>query len=346
MKIHPEMEGQTMDFINDTPYEAATFPLRDHTNAENLLIVLKGTWAIGNDGKLGVADEQVPILLSPVYHGDYGTSSLRYDSDICLRKLGTDCVLIGHAWAPHAGVPHLDVTFAVGPVRRQARVFGDRKWLKRRFGPAVISRGAPFESMPLTWEHSFGGADASWPDAAGHEICPENPVGRGMVAARSRLDLEGILLPNIENPADLIQKTAQHPKPWGFGMIPPQWLPRTAYAGTYGEQWRRDLCPLPPSDLDARFYSTAAPGLCTETYLAGAEPVFVEGACRRGVLGFELPGIKPRASIRGRQMNESLALELDTVIVEPDEARLVLVWRGSLTVHGRAQEIGSVRVRV
>ncbi|HBG06233.1 MAG: hypothetical protein A2075_00800 [Geobacteraceae bacterium GWC2_58_44] len=335
-----------MNLINNTPLNAEPFFLMDHTGAETLLIVLKGTWSIEKDGKLTVADEQLPIQLSPTYNGDPGSSSLRYDTDIVLEKPGTDCVLIGHAWAPSIGVPHVDVIFAVGPVCQKARVLGERRWIKRGVRAAYISRGAPFEMIPLTWEHAFGGKDTSCKDPAGHEFCLENPVGRGMVSGRSDINIDGLSLPNIEDPADLIQKPGQRPKPRGFGMIAPYWQPRAGYAGTYDENWRENLSPLAPPDLDPRFYSSSAPGLCTPTHLTGTEQVLVEGASPQGALRFDLPAARARASVRCRQDEELVPLQLDTVIVEPDEARVILVWRGIMKGHGKGHEIGMVRVEL
>ena len=310
-----------------------------------LLIVLKGTWTIEGNGMLQIADAQMPIQLSPLYHGKPGSSSLRYDTDIVLEKPGTDCVLIGHAWAPNTGASHVDVTFAVGPVSRQARVFGERSWMKGGMRAAAISKGAPFEKLPLTWEHAFGGSDTSRRNPADHEFCLENPVGRGMVSGRSDLDIERRLLPNIENPADLIQKPNQRPTPWGFGMIAPYWQPRAGYAGTYDESWRKHLSPLPPADLDPRFYSSAAPGLCTSNHLTGAEHVFVEGASQQGVR-FQLPAIRPRVKSRCGPHENVITLQLDTLIVEPDEDRVVLVWRGYMNIHGKVHEIDTVHIEL
>lgn len=333
-----------MNINNNSPFTAAPFFLMDKNGAETLLVVVKGTWSIGSDGTLTLAEEQMQILSEPVYSGEPGESSLIYDTDVVLKKPGTDCVLIGHAWAPNTGVPHVDVSFAVGPVKKQARVFGDRKWMKRGSDSVSFSRPAPFEKIPLTWEHAFGGADTSSQDPADHEYCLENPVGRGIMAGTSKIDIDGQLLPNIEDPADLIQTPGQRPRPTGFGMIAPYWQPRAGFAGTYDENWRRTLNPLPPADLDPRFYSSAAPGLCTPSHLTGTEQVLVEGASGNGALRFELPAAIPRASVRLRQRGDNIPLLLDTVIVEPDKARLVLVWRGTANVHGKVHEIRSVRV--
>jgi len=333
-----------MNTINNSPFTAAPFFLMDKNGAETLLVVVKGTWSIGSNGTLTLAEEQMPILTEPVYSGEPGQSSLIYDTDVVLEKPGTDCVLIGHAWAPLGGVPQVDVNFAVGPVKKQARVFGDRKWMKSGTGAASISRVTPFEKIPLCWERAFGGADTTPQDPTDQLYCLENPVGRGIMAGTSKIDIDGQLLPNIEDPAELIQTPGQRPRPAGFGMIAPYWQPRAGFAGTYDENWRRTLNPLPPADLDPRFYSSAAPGLCTPSHLTGTEQVLVEGASRNGVLRFELPAATTRASVRLRQQEDDVPLLLDTVIVEPDEMRLVLVWRGTANVHGKVHEI--IRLRV
>ena len=334
-----------MNCINDTSLTTAPFILTDKTGAETLLIIVKGTWQIARDGSLTIAEEQVPINFEPLYSGDPGTSSMILDTDVVLEKPGTDCVLLGHAWAPKIGAPHVDVSFAVGSARRQARVFGERIWMKV-LGMTSISKPAPFEKMPLVWERAFGGADTSWQDPTGHEFCLENPVGRGFMARKSKLNIDGMRLPNMENPADLIKKPDQRPKPVGFGMIAPYWQPRAGYAGTYDDNWRKQMSPLPPDDLDPRFYAAAAPGLATPHHLTGSEQVLVENASQHGRLQFQLPGVTPRVTVRVGGREEEPAMALDTVVVEPDEERLVLVWRGHCQVHGRVHEIGSVRVEI
>jgi hypothetical protein len=75
----------------------------------------------------------------------------------------------------------------------------------------------------------------------------------------------------------------------------------------------------------------------TPRHLAGTEPVLAENAAKRGRLQFALPGVQPRAKVRLGRADVELALALDTAIVEPDEQRLVLVWRGTCEVHGRVR---------
>lgn len=334
-----------MDLLNSTPVIAAPNILTDRHGAETLLVIVKGTWRIGQDGALSIADEQVPIQVEPRYHGDSEASGLVHDTDLVLEKPGTDCILLGHAWAPKVGVGSVDVTFAVGPVHKTVRVFGERIWMKC-LGMVSMSKPAPFERIPLVWERAFGGADTSRPDPKEHEFCLENPVGRGLLAKKTKLEVDGTRLPNLEDPADLIKKPTDCPRPMGFGPIPPHWQPRAGYAGTYDVQWRKYVSPLPPEDLDLRFYNSAAPGLASPWHLTGSEQVLVENASRCGRLLFQLPGVAPSVSVQIGVAVHDLPMQFDTVIVEPDEERLVLAWRGRLPVHGRLHEIGAVRVEM
>ncbi|GLI38334.1 DUF2169 domain-containing protein [Geobacter hydrogenophilus] len=331
-----------MDLINPTPLAVATPLLTDRHGAETLLVVVKGTWRINRDGTLSVADEQVPVRFEPEYSGDPTSSSLIHDTDVVLEKPGTDCILLGHAWAPKVGVASVDVTFAVGPVRKTVRVFGERIWMKC-LGKVSMSRPTPFEKIPLVWERAFGGADTSWPDPKEHVYCLENSVGRGNIARKTKLEVDGLRLPNLENPADLIKKPTDCPKPAGFGPIPPHWLPRAGYAGTYDDHWRKYVSPLPPEDMDPRVHSCASPGLASARHLMGSEQVLVENASRAR-LQFQLPGGAPSVSVQIGVAVHELEMRLDTVIVEPDEERVVLVWRGRHNVHGRVHDVHGVRV--
>lgn len=332
-----------MEFINSTPLIVASHILTDRHGAETLLVIIKGTWRIGRDGSLSVAEEQVPVRLEPVYLGDPTKSSLIHDSDVVLEKPGTDCILLGHAWAPKVGVGSADVTFAVGPVRKTVRVFGERIWMKC-LGKVSMSRPLQFEKIPLVWERAFGGSDRSWPDPTCHEFSLENPVGRGLLAQKTRLNIDGVRLPNFEDPANLIKSPGDRSRPMGFGAIPSHWQPRAGYAGTYDDYWRKHICPLPPEDTDIRFHSCAAPSLAAPRYLVGSERVLVENASRVGRLLFDLPGSAPAVSVMLGAREQDLEMRLDTVIVEPDEERLVLVWRGQHNVHGRAHDVRRINV--
>lgn len=334
-----------MDFINETPFNTSPIIHMDATGAETLVVVVKGTWSIGDGKKPVIAEEQTPIRHAPEYHGEPGSSSLRYESDMVPEKPATDCVLLGHARAPKTGSTQVDVSLAVGPVRKTVRVFGERIWIKC-LGLVSMSRPAPFEKIPLVYERAFGGSDTSWPDPKHHEFCLDNPVGKGFVGRKSKKELDNTRLPNLESPTQLIRKPKDRPAPAGFGPIAPYWCPRAGYAGTCDDNWRRHVRPLPPEDLDTRFYSSASPGLVAGKHLAGNEQVLVEGAHKDGRLIFDLPGITPRVSVRRTGSSDDLAMRLDTLIIEPDEEMLTLVWRGRVSLDGKLREILGTRIYI
>jgi len=334
-----------MNVKNRTPFAAAPFLLVDAAGQETLLAVVKATWHFDADGTLAVAEEQAAIVCEPRYLGAPGASSLLYDTDLVLAKSGTDCALIGHAWAPNKGATQVDVTFAVGPVRKTARVFGERFWIKC-LGWTSKSRPMPFEKIPLVYERAFGGCDTSSPRKDQHEFSQHNPVGRGLVARKTKMKVHGMRLPNIEDPHSLISSPKDRPPAAGFGPVAPHWLPRASYLGTYDEAWRRTRCPLPPLDQDIRFFSSAASELTTSTHLVGNERILVEGASPRGRLRLTMPGVAPRVTVRLSQRSEAVPMRLDGVTVEPDDERVVLTWRGSLVVHGRTHEVSALCIEI
>jgi len=315
----------------------------DAAGAEVLVVIVKGSWTICDGASLVPAEAQQPIHHAAVYAADSAVSSLIYDSDMVPEKPGIDCVLRGHAWAPTTNTRELDVTFAVGPVRKTVKVFGERVWQKR-LGLCAASKPVPFEKIPLSYERAFGGMDKSGDNAAEHEFCAENPVGVGFRARRSRLKVDGAALPNLEDPKSLLKKPSDRPKAAGFGMVAPAWQPRVRHAGTHDEHWRKYLSPLLPDDFDPRFYCAAAEGLTSAAFLQGDEEVLVENASPVGRLQLRLPGVRPRVTLRRDLRRLDLSLDLDTVVVEPDEARLQLVWRGRHRIEGRLDDYHWIRI--
>jgi hypothetical protein len=333
-----------MEIYNLTPFPALHAIVMDGSGAENLIVVSKMNWRIKPDGTLTPHEEQKPILTAPVYRGDPQSSSLIYESDVAPQKAGTDCILIGHAYAPKTGTARLDAIFSVGPVSKVVRVFGERKWekilgMRNRIGPV------PFEKIPLIYERAFGGTDESNPDAACHETCLANPVGRAFLAKNSKKEIEGILFPNLEDPGDPYESVSSRPRPAGFGAIAPFWTPRADYTGTQDDNWRKRISPLPPADLKPEFFNCASPGLTSKGFLLGNEQVALGHAMAgKPMFRFSLPGTRPQVGLRIGPDRSEMKMNLDTVIVEPDDMRVQMVWRGALNVHGRVQGIRQIRV--
>jgi hypothetical protein len=324
---------------NKTPFKATILPLPDADGIDTVYTVVKGTFAIGRETAL--AEEQVPVTLADEHYGEPGASSIRRPSDMCLGKPGTDVVLIGSAWAP-GGRPvwQMDVSVRVGPLSKSIRVSGDRVWESGPSG-AAISWLAPFEQMPLVWERAFGGQDET---DAGPVVEPRNPVGCGFRAPHGTKRVQGLRVPNLEDPATPISSPSGSPAPVCFGPVGSHWQPRCSFAGTYDEVWQKQRAPYLPTDFDSRFFQIAPAGLIAPSHLNGGEPVDVRGATPSGVLSFPLPTTRLQVNYRLDSAVQSRTAELNTVIIEPDEGRLVMVWHAALRCDKKVLKVQEIEV--
>ena len=66
-------------------------------------------------------------------------------------------------------------------------------------------------------------------------------------------------------------------------------MPRRAFAGTYDAQWQRTRAPYLPEDFDQRFLQCAVPEFAFDRYLAGGEPIEIEGCAPDGAISFKVP---------------------------------------------------------
>jgi hypothetical protein len=326
-----------LQFKNRTPFLGTITLFPDADGVDTLFAIVKGTFTLG--AEVGIAEEQVPVAMSPEYYADPTSSSLKVASDVSLMKRSTDVLMLGNACAPHGRLTRmLDVGVAVGGVQHVIRVFGDRVWV--RSGPAyAATHPEPFELMPLLWERAFGGRDAA---ESGQREESRNPAGTGFRASDGQTPVEGTPLPNLEDPRDPIISWKQQPQPVCFAPIPPNWEPRRSYAGTYDEAWQTQRAPYLPDDFDHRYLQIAPAALVTPQPLVGGEIVQVVGMRPEGPMQFTLPAIRPRVQFHLNGTAEEPPLMLDTVIVEPSDNRLQMVWRAALPCDKKALKVREV----
>lgn len=326
---------------NRTPFATERAWVRDRDGSEIWLVAVKASFTLQPGGGLTVADEQPPVSMAPVYHGEPGRSSLRYDTDLSRTKLTTDIILNGCAYAPRGEpVTCLDVGLAVGRIVKMLRVYGDRHWHGRS-----ISSPEPFTTMPLVYERAYGGRDdrAGTPDAPSFD--PRNPVGTGWRASGAHA--EGVRLPNIEAPATPIRQWNDRPPPAGFGAIASHWQPRAALAGTYDAHWQQTRLPLLPDDFDDRHYQCAPPDQQAPQFLRGGEPVVLRNlTLGGGDVRFSLPRLHLafETLFADRKTVRHPPPTLHTVILEPGEGRVSLVWHTALPCHSRVLKLTRTRV--
>jgi len=328
---------------NETPFNASLMLLPDSEGVDTVFAVIKGTLAIGRNGHLSLPEVQVPIALADEHHGDPATTSIRTASDVCLGKPGTDVLVTGSACAPNESPTwQSDVTLIAAGLTKTVRVFGDRAW--EMTGPtARIAWIEPFVHMPLVWERAFGGRDESTQHPA---TDTRNPVGRGFRASGSKKPIAGTALPNVENPAALIDSPTAKPAPAGFAPLSPHWDDRRAYAGTYDERWQKERAPYLPADFDPRFFQLAPRDSIVPGRLRGGEAFELHGVRPNEPLRFLLPALDVEITCRLDSSEETKPALLDTLTIDADTAQLILVWRAALRCDKKALKVREVRINL
>lgn len=309
---------------NRTPYKVEACWGRDSNGVHEWLVAVKGTFEIDSDGSVSLADEQMPPLLLPEYHGEAGTSSLRYDADVVAMKPATDVILNGTAYAPK-GIPSTDfsISLRVHDIYKELRVLGNRRWRRGILG-ITPSAAEAIVDLPVRYEHAFGGYDRTHEDPKHQRMEARNPVGRG-VATRSE-HLIDQFLPNFAYPGKKPEESA----PAGFGAIDSFWSPRRELSGTYDSAWEENRSPLLPEDWDSRSLLCSPPDQRPESYLRGGERVELHHLTRNGVLRFELPKVFLTFSTYFSGDVTEHRSRLTTVVIEPDAPRVIMVWLSSL----------------
>jgi len=315
---------------NNTPYGAERNWVRDKNGAHGWVVAVRATFVIDARGVPVLAEEQPPPVLAPEHYEGPGDSSLRYDSDLLGLKPTTDVIANGSAHAPGARpTTSVPVVMRVGPIEKQLVVHGDRVYYDGAVGLATTS-ARPFVSRPIRYEFAFGGSGTADPDPSKHRIDERNPVGRGFGP----------------NKADWVNKAAhavEYPSgdptrrgPAGFGAIDRGWTPRRSFAGTYDAQWVETKKPLLPSDYDPAYCQCAPLDQRPASPLVGGEKVGLLNMTPQGSLVFELPKVTlGLSSWFGRTERAHDPPVLTTVLLEPEERRVSMVWQSVLQVAAR-----------
>ena len=313
----PRRVMPSVPLVNDSGLTAWTLPWQIKPPEYVTAVIVKATFAIGDDGTLVQSAEQDPPSGDVPWEGEAAEAaaaggaagSLRYTSDFAIFKPAADVLLVGHAYPQDPKVGVSNVELVVGNLRRRLTVFGERVWA----GTGFEGKAARFEKLPLRWEHALGGP-----------LAEANPVGRPCKL--------GVPPPNLERPEQLIGAGDAHPAPACTAPVSPAWKGRSAKVGTYDAAWLKERWPYLPADFDWSYFN-AAPIEQQVPYLRGDERYAILGV-RPGGKGYEgrLPGLRPRVFAQqteaaGGDFFEVL-LRLDTVWFDTDARKLVLVWRG------------------
>ena len=343
--------------------EHAILPGQDDAGNPVFSLLVKRTYDIVADKPAVRAAEDRPLTQIDQYYdmGDPQTSTVQYEADLAPFKPLTDVVFVGKAVAAGGRpVTAMDVGLQVeGAGAKIVRVFGERRAFLKG-GKLVFSEPKPFTEMELRYDNAYGGQDKqTLPE--GPFRYPRNDMGKGMLLKWRKGLEEGLELPNLEDPADLLvpeglllqvpEAWPRAPMPQGLGWYPRTGYPRAFYAGSIppyietGTMTKEEFLGLIWKDhivlarkmklpgFHVRFLLGASQGL-SFPYLRGDEAIRLRGLTPEGMLRFLLPGEKPvmRLDIGGGA--QELDPVLHTVQIRGEERQIDLVWRGSLPYPG------------
>lgn len=311
---------------NDTVYAADRTWVRDKEGKHQWIVVVKATFDFDAHGSLRLADVQLPPLHAPEYFGEPGRSSLRYDADLVGMKPGTDVTLNAHAHAPNGRATREVVAMLrFEKVQKQLVVRGESKY-SVGMGGLGVSSPEPFLTRPIRYELAWGGSDTLDADARNHLIDSRNPVGVGLAVRPEHLI--GRIAPSIYHPRGDPTKVG----PAGFGALASHWSPRLERGGTYDQHWSDNKRPLLPDDYQDTALSCAPADQWPAQRMRGGELIDLVNLTREGALRLTLPKICVMCTTRVSGRTTERRCELASVIVEPEQQRLIMVWQSALDV--------------
>lgn len=333
-------------------------PGQDESGKQIFSVLAKRTYDLRNGEVCTPSAEQMDFVVSDVYCNkeDLINTNCEFESDLVPYKVDTDVVLIGKAYSADGSVESMDVTLEIGLHQKTIRVIGDRYCKCRTFRDPLFSEPDTFTTMSLGYDRAYGGIDVL--SQAGQKLAyPRNPVGRGFVVERRKECVEGLILPNLEDPCYLLtpenliiedmENWERQPHPQGFGWYGRSWYPRVSFFGimpahkAYYDKSREEAIKYVPEDqtenfskidppiVDFRFFNGASPGLIISD-LKGDENVRLVGMDPNRVLSFQLPKETPKIALDIGQGFQETDVVLQTVCIMKEENKLYMVWRGAV----------------
>ncbi|MEN9307980.1 MAG: hypothetical protein RL173_1912 [Fibrobacterota bacterium] len=332
-----------------------------------LSVLAKKTYTIAHQ-QVAVEDLESPIGLfeADVYWGSGNpkVDAVQVESDLVAYKPCVDFIVVGSAHAPRGKrAKFFDVGMQIGTAVRMLRVFGNRTVQVKSFG-FEFSEPEAFDSMPLHYGLAYGGTDT---ESEPGTTCTysRNPIGKGFIVKKEPKALHGLVLPNLEDPRQVLtpetlvlgkfQDWERMPQPQAFSPTGKNFHPRLDLAGLpmddrSAQEWERqktvaampevgagaDSVPAAPTPvLNPLFYNGAPEGQ-RFPFLRGDETIRLSYMDPDFPLfEFKLPMDVPSLFLEANDEGpEELAAVLQTVVVHKETNQVTLLWRGSCYYGG------------
>jgi len=343
-----------------------------------LSLIVKRTYVINENGNCSVSDEQDSLNITLISQSE-NNEVVTHDTDLYPFKSLTDVIIKGKARS-NKKTSSFIASVEIGNLNLDLLIKGNRKVYKKENGLYAFSEPELINEIPLEYEYSYGGKDLLAEKPFREKITskesfkhileivdpfegspyryPRNPVGKGYIVEPNNETIENLMLPNIEDPNNLLTSEnfiCKEPFKWYKMPVPvctdwvcPGWFPRIAYFGIYPlpkgldeniyeikNGWAdRDLLgstsEIKKSQFSFRACNGASLGLQAK-YLNGGETCRLTNIHpKQSEFTFSLPKERPKIKVDGRN-GKLLKTDpvLHTVLIEPEENKLTMVWRGS-----------------
>jgi uncharacterized protein YjbI with pentapeptide repeats len=305
-------------WCNETPYLFAPMVGTGLGAGYTMTVVVKASYRLVPGQPLIPLEPQAPFR-GDQWPGEDFRGALRHGTDLVQWKPRCDLLLRASCHAPEGRpVATLGAGFAVGAWSKAVTVFGDRTWKVGLF-ERTPGEPQPFSSMPLDWEHAYGGSEY-----------PDNPAGKGF---------RGDLLPNVEYADQPVRKYGGKVPPASFLPLNRMWAARMAKMGSADGSYLAKRFPLPPGDFDWGYYNEAPADQQLEHYLRGDEELrFSNLHPQHPDWSARLPGKRVRCFVgdsdeQGAYRVREAEMNCDTLLANVEEGYLHLLWRGLLPVR-------------
>lgn len=333
-----------MELINNTQYPAKIYQTIGSDGRRFASIVVKASYAFPrqNNERARPAEQQKDILLSDVFAAEPGLSAPLFESDLAPHKPRCDILIHANAHTEN-GKPEkeLIVAFQLASCEKRILVTGNRVWKNGLLG-LTASKIEPFSKMPIEYGRAFGGQWSN--DNPADSICYNaNPIGCGFAKGKFVKQLIDAPLPTLNEHNRIVDSYSGNYRPVSFGPIGRSWQPRLAYAGTYDDNWKENIFPLPPADLNDLYYQSA-PADQQIDYPKGGEMLSLWNLHpTRPVIQFPLPQLTLPIHVVTRD-NETHPLEsvVDTLQINCEQEQLHICWRARFPIKRSLQEIDTV----
>lgn len=308
-----------MEFINLSHFHPALIVGKNNFPSHSLTLIVKGTFDLKPNEKAIVSEEQIFPTGDEFYPEDEDmVGGPKYASDFAYFKPRGDLLLTGKFHSPEGKkVYQSQVKFQAGNRIKTLNITGNRYWSGN-----TPTRPEAFSEMEVRYENSFGGGSYK-----------KNPVGKGIDKEELKTGDKLIPLPNILHIGESISSPATKLEPAGFGALGQTWIQRFSKLGSYKGNYLKERWPWFSKDFDWSFFNSAPLDMQVPGYLKGDEKLYFENLHPNYSKYYsQLPGLRVRCFIdeldKAQKNFKEVKMNLDTLCVDMETEKLILVWRG------------------